>query len=118
MPFWWGCAEGCGRWLDYRRPRTIKPVPWSCLASRLKFRGLHAVSNWPSDKALRRLTVLPGAKKFMAGIALVAQKTLAFLRMLKSAPKRQDAGVVIMPVAPLYADEFLNPDIAQRFEEV
>lgn len=83
----------------------------------LNFGGSTAkLSNWPSDKALRRLTVLRG--EIHGGHRFGGPKALAFLRMLKRAEKRGRAIVVIMPVAPLYADEFLNPDIARSFEEV
>jgi len=72
------------------------------------------LSDWPEDRALRRLVALRdeihGAHRFDG------PKKLAFLRMLDHAQKRGRIFVVVMPVAPVYAHQFLTPDVVRSFE--
>jgi hypothetical protein len=73
------------------------------------------LTDWPADKALRRLDLLRndihGLHKFDG------PKHLAFLRMLERAQQRGRVIVVIVPVAPMYAQKFLTPEVIRSFED-
>jgi hypothetical protein len=72
------------------------------------------LSDWPAAKTLRRLvlqrTEIQGAHVF------VGPKKLALLRMLDQAQQRGRVIVTVMPVAPVYAREFLTPEVRRSFE--
>jgi hypothetical protein len=72
------------------------------------------LSDWPVDKALRRMALQRNEIHGMHGFD--GLKKLAFLRMLERARQRGRAIVVVMPVSPSYAREFLKPDVVRSFE--
>jgi hypothetical protein len=73
------------------------------------------LSDWPADKALRRLnlirTEIHGTHRFNG------LQQMALNRMLDYASKRGRVIVVVMPVAPSYANEFLTPDVERKLEQ-
>ena len=73
------------------------------------------ISDWPQDRMLRRLASMRSA--FHGLHAFNGPKKLAFVRMLDQAREQGKAIVVVLPVSPAYAGEFLNLDAKQGFEE-
>ena len=74
------------------------------------------LTDWSEARLLRRLALMRSAcqgKHTFAG-----PKNLAFLRMLDRA--QQQGGVVfvvVLPVSPVYAKEFLSPEATLQFKE-
>jgi hypothetical protein len=77
--------------------------------------AIEKVSDWPKDKALRRLDLL--RNKIQGLHWFDGPKHLAFLRMLERAQRRGRVIVVVVPVAPMYADKFLTPEVNRSFEK-
>jgi hypothetical protein len=73
------------------------------------------LSDWPADKKLRRMALQRNEIHGMHGFN--GPKKLAFLRMLNRAQQRGRAIMVVMPVAPSYAQEFLKPEVVRDFED-
>jgi len=72
------------------------------------------LSDWPADKALRRLDLL---RSEIHGLHWFhGPKHLAFLRMLDRAQQRGGVIVVVAPVAPMYVHKFVTPDVLRSFE--
>jgi hypothetical protein len=72
------------------------------------------VSDWTPDKTLWRLAQMrseTGGKHAFNGV-----KRLAFERMLLRARKHGSVIVVVLPVSPAYAHEFVTPQVAHDFE--
>lgn len=75
---------------------------------------IEKLSDWPEDKALRRLDLL---RNQIHGLHwFEGPKHLAFLRMLDRAQQRGRVIVVVVPVAPMYAHKFLTPRVLRSFE--
>jgi hypothetical protein len=74
------------------------------------------VSAWPKDRVLRRLALMRGACQ--GKHTFNGPKHLAFLRMLEYAESHGGVTVVVLPVSPVYATEFLSADVARQFEEM
>lgn len=74
------------------------------------------ISLWDPGRTLRRLASLRSACQ---GIHMYSgPKRQAFLRMLQQAQRQGGVVVVVLPVSPFYAGEFLTPQVKQAFEEV
>jgi hypothetical protein len=72
------------------------------------------VSDWSRSKTLRRLALLRAeiqGKHEFGGL-----KQLAFQRMLQKATQIGSVYVVVMPVAPAYASEFVTAGVTRDFE--
>ena len=72
------------------------------------------VSDWLPSKTLWRLTQMrseTGGKHAFNGV-----KRLAFERMLLRAGKQGSVIVVVLPVSPAYAHEFVTPQVVHDFE--
>ena len=74
------------------------------------------ISEWDSGRTLRRLSNMRSASQ--GKHRFNGPKKLAFLRMLLQAQKQGQVVVVVLPVSPYYAGEFLTADVKQEFEEV
>ena len=73
------------------------------------------ISDWAPDRMLRRLAGLRGS---CHGIHVYnGPKKLALLRMMQYARENGRVIVVVLPVSPAYAREFLTPEIRQDFEK-
>jgi hypothetical protein len=72
------------------------------------------VSDWSRSKILRRLALTRAEIQGMHSFE--GPKKLAFLRMLQRAQRNGRVIVVVMPVAPEYAREFLTPEVRANFE--
>ena len=83
----------------------------------MNFGGINAkVSDWTPSRALWRLAQMrseTGGKHAFNGV-----KKLAFERMLLRAQKQGSVIVVVLPVSPLYAREFLTPEAVHDFESL
>jgi hypothetical protein len=72
------------------------------------------VSDWPQSKTIRRLASMRNENR---GIhAFNGLKKLAFERMLLRAQEKGRVIVVVLPVSPAYAHEFLMPEVVRTFE--
>lgn len=72
------------------------------------------VSDWTPSRTLWKLAQMrseTGAKHAFNGV-----KRLAFERMLLRAQKQGSVIVVVLPISPVYAHEFLTPDVVHDFE--
>jgi len=72
------------------------------------------LSEWPRSKVLRRLTLMRSENR--GAHSFDGPKRLALSRMLRYAAKQGRIVVVVVPVAPVYAHEFLTSEVASRFE--
>ena len=72
------------------------------------------VAGWAKERLLRRTVLMRAACQ--GRHTFNGPKKLAFLRMLRWATQRGRAIVVVLPVSPFYAQEFLGPEVAERFE--
>lgn len=72
------------------------------------------VSDWSRGKILRRLALTRTEIQGMHWFG--GPKKLAFLRMLQRAQQKGRVIVVVMPIAPTYAHEFLTPEVSRNFE--
>jgi hypothetical protein len=73
------------------------------------------LSEWPADKALRRLDLL--RSEIHGSHWFRGPKHLAFLRMLDRAQQRGRVIVVVAPVAPMYVHRFVTPEVTRSFED-
>jgi hypothetical protein len=73
------------------------------------------ISNWSPGRMLRRLASMRSG--FQGNHVFKGPKQLAFLRMLHQAQKQGRVVVVVLPVSPAYANEFLNPAVRREFED-
>jgi hypothetical protein len=82
----------------------------------MEFGGsIEKLSDWPTAKTLRRLALTRSENQGMH--AFNGPKQLAFRRMLQRAKEQGRTIIVVLPVAPLYAHEFLTPAVNRQFEE-
>jgi len=72
------------------------------------------ISNWPPGRMLRRLASMRSG--FQGKHAFSGPKQLALLRMMNHAKNRGRLVVVVLPVSPAYAKEFLTPAVEREFE--
>lgn len=72
------------------------------------------VSDWTPSRLLRRLALMRSACQGRQSFD--GPKKLAFLRMLKQAHQQGRVIVIVLPVSPLYAREFLTTKVAAEFE--
>jgi hypothetical protein len=72
------------------------------------------VSDWPASKRLRRLALMRSENH--GRHAFDGPKQLAFHRMLSRGQQHGRVIVVVVPVAPVYAREFLTPEVNRKFE--
>jgi hypothetical protein len=72
------------------------------------------ISDWSQARLLRRLATLRSACQ--GRHVFDGPKKLAFLRMLRRAEGRGQVFVVVLPVSPAYATEFLSPEVCRQFE--
>jgi hypothetical protein len=72
------------------------------------------ISNWPADRMLRRLASMRNG--CLGNHAFDGPKHLAFTRMLIKAHEKGRTVVVVLPVSPAYAKEFLSAEVMQQFE--
>jgi hypothetical protein len=73
------------------------------------------LSDWPPAKTLRRLALTRSENQGLH--AFDGPKQLAFRRMLQRAKANGRIIIVVLPVAPLYAHEFLTPEVNRQFDE-
>ena len=76
--------------------------------------SLEKLSDWPAAKRLRRLASM--RNETHGNHLFEGPKHLALLRMLQ---RQQAAGrnlVVVLPLAPLYLNEFVTPETSRHFE--
>jgi hypothetical protein len=73
------------------------------------------INNWPPGRMLRRLAGMHSG--FKGKHAFNGPKQLALLRMLHRAQEQGRVVVVVLPVSPVYADEFMTPTVKRDFEE-
>lgn len=73
------------------------------------------LSDWPVAKKLRRLALM--RSETQGAHTFDGPKLLAFQRMLQRAQACGSNIVVVLPVAPLYAHEFLTPEVNRNFEK-
>jgi hypothetical protein len=74
------------------------------------------ISNWSRGRILRRLASMRNACQ---GIHVFnGAKKMALLRMLRQAVGQGSAVVVVLPISPAYAEEFLTPKVQLEFEGV
>jgi hypothetical protein len=73
------------------------------------------LTDWSQSRLLRRLTLMRSACQGKS--AFDGPKKLALLRMLAQAQRQGRVVVIVLPVSPLYASEFLKADGNRRFEE-
>lgn len=72
------------------------------------------ISNWSEGRMLRRLASMHNACH--GRHAFEGPKNLALERMLHQAENRGRVFVVVLPVSPAYAREFLSPEVRREFE--
>jgi len=78
-------------------------------------RGAHLkITDWTPDRALRRLASMRSACEGRQSFE--GPKKLALRCMLQRASRQGQVFVVVLPVSPMYAGEFLSSDVLQRFE--
>jgi hypothetical protein len=83
----------------------------------LEFGGsTERLSDWPVAKTLRRVALMQSETQGMNSFD--GPKLLALRRMLQHAQSCGSNIVVVLPVAPLYAKNFLTPAAARDFESV
>lgn len=73
------------------------------------------VSDWSPSMMTRRLVGMRSASHDMHGFN--GPKRLAFLRMLRQAQEQSRGVVVVLPVSPAYAKEFMTSEVNQEFEQ-
>ncbi len=73
------------------------------------------VSDWTPSRTLWRLAQMRSENQ--GKHAFNGVKSLAFERMLLRAQKHGSVMVVVLPVSPTYAREFLTPDVVHDFEK-
>jgi hypothetical protein len=83
-------------------------------ASSLQDKKTQKVTNWSPARILRRLAVLRSLSQGKHGFD--GPKKLALLRMLRWAKQRGHTVVVVLPVSPIYAKEFLTSEANREFE--
>jgi hypothetical protein len=74
------------------------------------------VTDWSKARMLRRLTLMRNACQ--GKHSFNGPKNLAFLRMLQRAQQKGRVVVVVLPVSPIYTQEFLTPEASRQFEDV
>lgn len=72
------------------------------------------ISNWSPGETLRKLAAMRLA--FRGDESFDGLKRRAFERMLRYAEEKGRAIVIVLPVSPVYAKEFLTPKTADAFE--
>lgn len=72
------------------------------------------VTDWSPSRTVRRLAVLRSLSQGKHGFN--GPKQLALHRMLHYAKQRDHAVVVVLPVSPIYAKEFLTSGVSREFE--
>jgi hypothetical protein len=73
------------------------------------------ISEWDEGRKLRRLAGLRSAS--LNRHAFNGPKRMAFQRMLSHAKEGGHVVVVVLPVSPAYAREFLTPEVSREYEE-
>ncbi len=73
------------------------------------------VSDWPKSKTLRRLASMRNETR--GRHAFNGPKKLAFQRMLLRAQQLGRVIVVVLPVAPVYRDELVTPEVLRDFQD-
>ena len=73
------------------------------------------LTDWSQSRLLRRLTLMRSACQGKS--AFDGPKKLALLRMVAQAQKQGRVVVIVLPVSPVYASEFLKPDENRELEE-
>jgi hypothetical protein len=76
--------------------------------------SMERLSDWPPDKTLRRMVLLRNELRNQHTFS--GPKQLALQRMMRLAASRGRVIVVILPVSPQYAREFLSPAVRASFE--
>jgi hypothetical protein len=74
------------------------------------------VSDWPASKTLRRVALM--RNHFQGVHNFEGPKKQALLRILRRAEGCGRVVVVVQPVTPVYAREFLTPAVRQSFEQL
>ena len=72
------------------------------------------ITDWSPARMLRRLAGMRGASQGRQSFD--GPKKMAFLRMLRHGQQVGSVVVVVLPVSPAYAREFLSPEVFRRFE--
>jgi hypothetical protein len=72
------------------------------------------VTDWTTARLQRRLALLRGACQ--GKYAFNGIKKLALMRLLQRSAEQGEAILIVMPVPPLYHNEFLTPAVMQQFE--
>jgi len=74
------------------------------------------VSEWPQSKTLRRVALM--RSHFQGVHAFDGPKKRALFRIMQRAQGTGKVIVVVQPVAPTYAREFMTPQVRRNFEKV
>ena len=72
------------------------------------------VTEWPQPRVLRRLTLMRSLCK--GAHTFDGPKHLALERMVRQGVQQGSVTVIILPVSPIYAQEFLPSETLGRFE--
>jgi len=81
--------------------------------SRVEIKNVQ-ITNWSPSLMLRRIVGMRMACEGKHGYN--GLRRLAFLRMLRQAQEQGRVAVVVLPVSPAYAKEFLTPSVKNEFE--
>lgn len=73
------------------------------------------ITDWSPGRMLRRLAAMRG--DFQGKHTFKGPKNQAFLRMLREAQEQGRVIVVVLPVSPAYAEEFLTPRVKREFDQ-
>jgi hypothetical protein len=73
------------------------------------------VTDWSKARRLRRLTLMRSACQ--GKHTFEGSKKLAFLRMLQRARQQGRVVVAVLPVSPIYSEEFLAAGASEQFEK-
>jgi hypothetical protein len=96
-------------------PRARPTAPTGGTASVWSNDKAERISDWPKSRAQRRLAALRSA---CGGLhSFRGPKRQALLRMVRRGQQSGHVVVVVVPVSPLYQDEFMPPEVTALFNE-
>jgi len=72
------------------------------------------VGDWPKDRVLRRMALMRAACQ--GKHSFDGPKKLALWRILRQATQQGRTIVVVLPVSPMYTEEFLTSEVVGQFE--
>jgi len=112
-----GLRETFGTLFSSRSPLEAEAGPTFTVGQTIAIKSYQteSITNWDRARLLRRLAIMRGASQGRQSFD--GPKQLAFVRMLRMAQERGRVVVIVLPVSPAYAHEFLSPDIARNFDD-